>query len=151
MLHGTKMKILFINMVFSLLVHVPTSAFQTFLDQSLYVTKETRTCLQDDVYRSSTNYNRHFHFRRAFRSGLSFGRRAVCNLSRAVPVKRKYPPIPLITTFEKNVLLPGESLHVDMPSPGTVTAISVAKAFVSVHPFPFCRMRMQLWLDLSLD
>lgn len=148
-MHGTKMKTVFINVAFSLLVHQPYSAFQIVPNIIDHQTKtESMTFSQGDVYRaiscsrsSEVRFHVHTarfssvtHFRRAFRS---FGKRAVCNLSRAEPMKRKYPPIPLITTFEKNVLLPGETIHVDMPSPGTVTAISVAKAFVSSLSFIF--------------
>ncbi len=136
MVHGTKMKIWIIYLVLSMLFHIPSSAFQFFFDRNSHFTKtEPRTCLQRDFYCATSCLHREVQSRRAFRSGLSVGRHAVCNLSRAVPTKRKYPPIPLITTFEKNVLLPGETIHVDMPSPGTVTAISVAKAFVSSHQF----------------
>ena len=58
-----------------------------------------------------------------------------CVLSGESTQRVKYPPIPLITTFEKSILLPGESIDVDNPSPGTLTAISVAKAFVSQNQF----------------
>lgn len=96
--------------VFSLLlIHVPSSAFQSFADTYTRVlTKpEHQSCLQRDFYTTRHDAN-----------PCNIVRSAVCNLSG--PFKRKYPPIPLITTFEKNVILPGESIHIDMPSPGTV-------------------------------
>ena len=69
------------------------------------------------------------------RTSLKSLQQTTCVLSGESTQRVKYPPIPLITTFEKSILLPGESIDVDNPSPGTLTAISVAKAFVSQNQF----------------
>lgn len=57
-------------------------------------------------------------------------RRAVCDAS-GQTARVKYPPIPIVTTYEKSILFPGETIDIDVPSPGTVAAVSIAKAFVS--------------------
>ena len=57
-------------------------------------------------------------------------RRASCNLSGDSGKRVKLPPIPIVTTYEKTILFPGETIDIDNPSPGTVKALSIAKAFV---------------------